>query len=202
MDQTLATEKTFPEPQIESILRGAAALFRRNGYDATSLREIGEAVGLSKAGVYHYFSSKEDILEAVAARAITVLFAQLEEALSVDSSPIQVLRELVRGRVRTIAEEQDIMAVFWQELPTLSDELQADLRSRLREYRGAVRTVVENGIRSGDLREDVDPHLVTLGLDGITGWCYLWFRPTGRLSAEDVGEAFWTFLWQGLQPPD
>lgn len=198
----MATEQTFQEPQVESILRGAAALFRRNGYDATSLREIGEAVGLSKAGIYHYFSSKEHILEAVAERAITVLFAQLEEALTADSSPIQVLRELVRGRVRTISEEQDIMAVFWQELPTLSDELQEDLRSRLRAYRGAIRTVVENGIGSGDLRKDVDPQLVTLGLDGITGWCYLWFRPTGRLSADDVGDAFWTLLWQGLRPPD
>lgn len=195
----MRTEDPGEESNTEAILRSAAALFRSHRYDATSLRQIAEAVGLSKAGLYHYFSSKEQILELIAARAVTVLAKQLDEALST-GPPVEVLRQVVLGRVRTIAENQNIMAVFWQELPTLSDDLKSDLQGRLRRYRKTIRTVVEKGIRSGDISDDVDPHLVTLGLDGITGWCYLWFRPDGRLSAEEIGEAFWALLWQGLEP--
>jgi AcrR family transcriptional regulator len=179
----------------EEIVRSAAALFRRRGYASASLRDVAAAVGLSKAGLYHHFASKERILEAVYERAVDVLEAGLRDVLALRGTETR-LRGLVTGRVRAIADEQDVMTVYWQERPWIAPEILSRLEGRLREYRHTILELIEAGRREGALRPDLDPHILMLGLDGMTGWLHLWYRP-GRLSVEEIGEQLWRLAWRG-----
>jgi AcrR family transcriptional regulator len=181
------------------IVRSAAALFRTRGYANTSLRDVAQAVGLSKAGVYHHFSSKEKILEAVYDRAADVLAAGLRQVLTVEGTESR-LRQLIVGRARAIADEQDVMTVFWQERPWVAPEILSGLDRRLREYRHTILKLIQQGQSEGILREDLDPHVLMLGLDGMTGWLYLWYRP-GRLSIEEIGDQLWRLGWAGAAAP-
>jgi AcrR family transcriptional regulator len=183
----------------EQIVRSSAALFRTRGYANTSLRDVALAVGLSKAGVYHHFPSKEKILEAVYDRAVDVLAAGLRQVLTVDGTEHR-LRELIVGRARAIADEQDVMTVFWQERPWIAPEILSGLGRRLREYRHAILELIQQGQREGVLREDLDPHVLMLGLDGMTGWLYLWYRP-GRLTIDEIGDQLWRLGWAGAAAP-
>ena len=176
-------------------MRSAAALFRRRGYASASLRDVAAAVGLSKAGLYHHFASKERILEAVYERAVDVLEAGLRDVLALRGTETR-LRGLVTGRVRAIADEQDVMTVYWQERPWIAPEILSRLEGRLREYRHTILELIEAGRREGALRPDLDPHILMLGLDGMTGWLHLWYRP-GRLSVEEIGEQLWRLAWRG-----
>jgi TetR/AcrR family transcriptional regulator, cholesterol catabolism regulator len=182
----------------DQVVRSAAALFRRDGFASTSLRDLAAAVGLSKAGLYHHFTSKDRILEAVYERALEVLEAGLAEVLGMEGTEVR-LRALVVGRVRAIAEEQDVMTVFWQERPWIAPGILSRLEDRLREYRQAILELIERGQREGVLRQDLDAHILMLGLDGMTGWLYLWYRP-GRLSTDEIGDQLWRLGWAGMRP--
>lgn len=183
----------------DEIVRAAAALFRERGYAMASLRDVAASVGMSKAGLYHHFASKDKILEAVYERAVDVLEAGLREVQAAEGTEAR-LRALIVGRVRDIAEEQDVMTVFWQERPWIAPEILAGLERRLHEYRRAILELVEAGQRDGVLSRDLDPHILLLGLDGMTGWLYLWYRP-GRLSVEEIGDQLWRLGWSGVRGP-
>lgn len=181
----------------DAIVRSAAALFRERGYASASLRDVAAAVGLSKAGLYHHFPSKEKILEAVYERAVDVLEAGLRDVMAVDGTEAR-LRALITGRASAIADEQDVMTVYWQERPWIAPDILSGLELRLRAYRRTIMGLIEAGQREGVLREDLDPHVLMLGLDGMTGWMYLWYRP-GRLSAAEIGEQLWRLGWSGVR---
>lgn len=173
----------------------AASLFRERGYATSSLRDVASAVGMSKSGLYHHFASKDELLEAVYERAVGVLETGLREVLAVEGTEKR-LRALIAGRVRDIADEQDVMTVFWQERPAMAPETRTSLELRLREYRQAILELVTVGQREAVLRDDLDPHILMLGLDGMTGWLYLWYKP-GRLSVEEIGDQLWRLGWSG-----
>lgn len=181
------------------ILGQAASLFRSNGYKSTSLGEIAQAVGRSKAGLYHYFPSKEDILVGIAHAAIDSLIEQLNGALSKNISLEEQLKELVVGRVEVIAQEQDAMATFWQERTSLPEDLYGGLVQRMSAYLDEILTLLGKCQKSGIIQRDQDIQMVMLALIGMTGWSYLWYRPGGRLSAREIGEAFWCVFWEGVR---
>jgi AcrR family transcriptional regulator len=181
----------------DQVVRSAAALFRQHGFASTSLRDVAAAVGLSKAGLYHHFTSKDRILEAVYKRALDVLEGGLVQVLGLEGTEVR-LHALVTGRVRAIAEEQDVMTVFWQERPWIAPDILSRLERRLRGYRHTVLELIERGQREGVLRQDLDPHILMLGLDGMTGWLYLWYRP-GRLSTDEIGDQLWRLGWTGIR---
>lgn len=182
----------------DRIVRSAARLFRERGYAATSLRDVATDVGMSKAGLYHHFASKDRLLEQVCERAVAVLEADLREVLAVPGTKARI-RTLVVRRVRTIACEQDVMTVFWQERPRIPAEVFSTLECRLRKYRKGLLGLMEQGQREGVVRSDLDPYLLMVGLDGMTGWLYLWYREGGRLSIDQIAAQLWELGWSGVR---
>lgn len=71
------TRKNNPKQAIENIITISAKLFAEKGYDKTSMQDIADAVGMSKGGIFHHFSSKEDIFNAVMERQ----FEQITETV-------------------------------------------------------------------------------------------------------------------------
>ena len=189
------------EPVPARILRAAAGLFRAQGYAVTTMRDIADAVGLSKAGLYHHYSRKEDLLNDVAEGGTQALMAQLRAVQAVDLDPVAKLREFVRTRMATIADYQDMLTVIWQERPIIDQATFAKIAQQLEDYRSGVADLIEEARAAGGLREDVDVHLLMLAIDGVTGWSYLWMRPGQRYSPTEIGERFWDFLYAGVGYP-
>lgn len=185
-----------------AIVKIASSFFSSHGYTSTSIRQIAEAAGLSKAGLYHHFATKEAILEEIADHAIEALMAHLSRALSTPGTIEDRLRELVIGRVEVIAENHDALKIFWQERGLIPPQKNAELDERMRSYHDEVFSLIEEGQRTGVVRPDLDPHMAMLGLLGMTGWSYLWYKPSGRLSAREIGGHFWSLLSGGLLDGD
>lgn len=183
----------------QAIVEAAAALFRRQGFATTTMRDIAAAVGLSKAGVYHHYRSKEDLLVDVVEAATDALMRQLAavEARE-DLGPGEKLELFVATRMETIASHQDMLTVVWQERPVIDRETFEALAARLERYRAGVTALVESAQAAGAIRKDVDPHLLMLAIDGVTGWSYLWLRPGHEHSPAEIGEEFWGYLWRGV----
>jgi TetR/AcrR family transcriptional regulator, cholesterol catabolism regulator len=193
--------RTVPEGTPRNILDAAAALFRRQGYQATTMRDIAGAVGLSKAGLYHHFQTKEELLTGIVAAGADALLAQLRAVEGSSLSPAGKLREFLRTRMQTIADYQDILTVIWQERPIIDQDTFATLAKQLESYRAGTASLIEDARRAGVIRADTDTHLLMLAIDGMTGWSYLWMRPGQGYSPSDIGEQFWEFLWRGVETP-
>jgi AcrR family transcriptional regulator len=180
------------------IIDAAARLFCERGFSTVTMQDIGRAVGLSKAGLYHHCPSKDRLLGNIVRLAGELLLRQFETAKSSADSSGQRVRMFVVTRMETIARYQDFFAVIWQERPFINRADFADIVRMAQVYRREVRRLIENGIKDGEIRPEVDPHLLMLAIDGMTGWAYLWYRTKGSQSSREIGEAFWTYLARGI----
>jgi AcrR family transcriptional regulator len=119
-----------PVSKRESLLTHAITLFERNGFEATSLNEIGTAAGVTGPNLYSYFASKADILETATSRGVSALWLLLNRVLRDNDEPAEALCDLVRGYIE-LALERTVLASL-----LLSEQQSVDVvtRNRQREY--------------------------------------------------------------------
>lgn len=101
------TRKNNPKQAIENIITISAKLFTEKGYDKTSMQDIADAVGMSKGGIFHHFSSKEDIFNAVMERQ----FEQITETVKkwLDEMHGLTAKEKLRGLIRRNLMDEKII---------------------------------------------------------------------------------------------
>lgn len=101
------TRKNNPKQAIENIITISAKLFAEKGYDKTSMQDISDAVGMSKGGIFHHFSSKEDIFNAVMERQ----FEQITETVKkwLDEMHGLTAKEKLRGLIRRNLMDEKII---------------------------------------------------------------------------------------------
>lgn len=183
-----------------SILLAAARLFQKKGFANVSMREIADAVELSKAGLYHHCPSKEGLLTGITRLCGELLDQHLESVRNPEASPLSSLQTFVVTRMEVITTHQDLFTVFWQERPLLQGPTFSKLALAAERYRDGIRTIIQDAQKAGDIRKDVDSHLLMLAIDGMTGWACLWYRKSGDQTPQQIGRAFWSYLAKGIVP--
>jgi AcrR family transcriptional regulator len=173
------------DDQRELILARAAALFAHRGYSATSMNEVAQACGLSKATLYHYCRDKYAMLVAITEGHVRRLQAlvQAVEALK-HLAPEARLRELITRIVDEYADAQHAHRVLTEDVKFLDD---AD-RERVI---GIEREIVAGfGRAVAALRPDLKrarmAKPLTMLLFGMINWMFTWLKPDGRLSHAEI----------------
>ena len=172
-------------PRMEELLDIAAGLFNEKGYRATSLAEIGDALGMNKASLYYYVKSKDDLLTRVIYRASQRL-RELAETVAQDiTDPAAALRELIENHCRTILDHPDEFGTVIFQRRYISPTISSEISGRERAYADAVKGLIEKGIASGAFRA-MDASVATqITLDAVNG-ILRWYRPDGRLNRDDA----------------
>ena len=199
-DQHLTVDRYLArDPEIDCrIIDAAASLFRQHGFANVRMQDVGDAVGLSKAGLYHHCPSKDELLADIVRLCGELLAIQLRSVQDSKTSPEEKLRYLVVSRMETILAHQDFFTVIWQERPFINRADFTDMAKRAKAYRNGVRQLIVDAKSAGAIGANVDPHLLMLAIDGMTGWSYLWFRGTGDEKPIQIGQAFWNYISQGV----
>lgn len=159
--------------RVEAILAGAARAFSRNGYAATSMREIAQVTGASLGSIYYHFENKEDILRALICDNFTRVQESLETRLAESSSADDELALFIDNHVRFFADHLDEMRVMSHELDTLGGEAgqqAAELRQRYTRRLLDILGRIRPDLSAGDLR------VQALCLFGMLNWTYRWFH--------------------------
>lgn len=180
------------------IIQAAAKLFRKHGFAGVSMREIAEAVQLSKAGLYHHCPSKEGLLAEMVRVAGELLLEQLDATRKIAGPPRERIHAFLISRLQLVADYRDLFAIVFQERPLLSGASFRDVAKSAQNYRSGVRQLLQEAQKAGELRSDIDIHLLMLAIDGMTGWACLWYRPEGKQGPETIAETFWSFLAHGV----
>lgn len=167
------------DDQREMILDRAAFLFADRGYAATSMNQVAEAVGLSKASLYHYFRDKYSLLVNIAESHVSRLEELVADAELRKLAPEPRLRELVRLIVQEYASAQYAHRVLTEDVKFL----EAEDRKRVLDKE---RVVVEGfaGVVSAlrpDLKAAALAKPLTMLLFGMINWMFTWMKPEGRI---------------------
>ena len=178
------------------LARHAAEQFDAVGYHQTTVADIGEAMGLSKASVYHYFSSKDEILFWIHEDFVDELITRHEARLRTPMPAAQSLLELIGDMLDVVENSRSEVRVFFEHFRELTPEQQAPIRVKRARYQTFVEDVIRRGIETGELR-DLDPRLTTLALFGMCNWAYQWFSPDGPLRSRQLAYFFWDLFLRG-----
>lgn len=184
------------QDQREAILESAAALFARSGYPATSMNQVADACGLSKATLYHYFDDKYALLVSIADSHVSRLQRIVREALAESLAPEAQMRELIARLVEEYADAQDAHRVLTEDVKFLEPEDRERILDKEREVVRGFADVV--GKLRPDLRQATLDTPLTMLLFGMINWLFTWMKPGGRLDYDAIAPIVTDLFLGGL----
>ncbi len=171
-------------------MRHAAREFARRGYDQTTMQDLAASMGLATGALYHYFGSKEELLVAICDQLMEPLLAAAERLLAEDDPPREQLDALVRMWVAHVVTHRDHMLVFEQQRPAIEHgEQWRRIRESRKRFERLVVGVLTRVNAAGGARLG-DPRLSLSALLGMVNYTAQWYRPRGRLSADDIADGY------------
>ncbi len=195
------------EPGItrDRILAEAAQLFRERGYDKTSVKVLGERLGVTAPALYYHFGSKEDILFAYLESGLTSVLERTEEAITGERASDR-LRQLVRtyvlfdlGELPGSREYAAGVYGYFQLVEALPSEQRRQLDKLQRAYLDLIRSIVRDGIDHGEF-DPIDVTAAAFAISGMVMDAFHWFRAGRRLSAEAVADLYAELVVRMLEP--
>ena len=162
--------------KLDAILRQAAAVFCERGYHDASIRDISKATGVSLAGLYYYFQSKEQLLYLIQRHAFQTLLSGARTVIAGPGGPEGRLRALVRLHLTYFLEHPNEMKVLTHEEDALKDEFRREIKAIKKTYYQLCFDQVEALKRARKLGA-LDTRLAVLSLFGMMNWIYTWHNP-------------------------
>ena len=190
------------EERWTDIVERAGAIFYRKGYEATSLQDIADSVGLLKGSIYYYIKTKEDLLYELVSRAQDMFEATLEEDEETARSPAPVrLRAFIGRWMALTSREREWGLVAEREFMRLSRRRLRRVIERRDELSGYVKDIIRQGIGEGAFDPTTDESVGAAAIFELMKTSHLWHRPSGPLSMAELGDWYATFAIRGLGGP-
>jgi AcrR family transcriptional regulator len=172
------------DDQRQAILDQAAQLFARHGYPATSMNQVAEACGLSKATLYHYFRDKYSMLVSIADGHVSHLQSLVQAPPAAGATPRQRLEQLIHRIVATYADAEYAHRVLTEDVRFLEPEDQARVLDKERQVVAVFARAVA-AVRP-ELDEAGLAKPLTMLLFGMINWMFTWMKSDGALTHEDM----------------
>lgn len=189
-----------PNPELRKrILDVALDLFSTKGFDATGVTEIVTTAGVTKGALYHYFTSKDEILFEIYGSVFARELGSLERILAEGQDPEQTLRAIIDDLVITTAGSAKESAVFTRGAHSDSPHWHA-MQDQWRLYQEGVRKVIRDGQDAGLFTTASSAEVVSWTIFGFTNSLHTWYRPEGSKSPADIGAELADLIIAGLKP--
>lgn len=178
---------TDPQSAKGRLMRAAAHLFKSKGYERTTVRELGAAVGIQSGSLFHHFKSKEAILLCVMEETIIINIARMHEALSKAQSAEDKLLALITCELSSIhTDTGEAMGVLVYEWRSLGEDKQKYILQLRDEYESLWLNTIEEGKKEGLITHD--SFILRRLLTGAIGWTTTWYRPDGDITLEALAK--------------
>ena len=172
-------------PRRAQILEKAAHLFCVKGYDSTSMSDIAEAVGITKAGLYYFVEGKEHLLYLITDYGLDLLDETVVKPLGSIEKPRELLRQMIRHHVHMVIHRPREVTIILHERTGLTGEYREKILKRKKAYIELVRNILIQ-LKEQGIAQDIDPTAATFFLLGSMNWIYQWYKEDGRLAEQDL----------------
>ncbi len=190
---------TETSERVRSLLAIGAQIFAEKGYDATSMRDISTAAGVSKALLYHHFVSKDAIYARIAFESTQHLNSFVEARIPADGTAAEKVRAFMVATASFFSQHRAAWIAasnaFWSER---NQHRQDERLARRKAFESRLRALIREGIASGEFR-DVDPaDAGRLILSGVN-WMHRWYDPAKTHTAEEIVERYADIVLNGIR---
>ncbi len=185
------------DEKLQEILKTSAKIFAEKGFHRTSIRDIARAKKMSLAGLYYYFTTKEELLFLIQERCFLTLMQRWEKAVTPDAD--------VRSRIRIFAENHlgfflhnmHEMKVMAHEDESLTGEFQEKILVLKRRYVKILMDLIEE-LRKQDGGKGIEVRVATFSLFGMMNWIYTWYHPKRDLPLVELIDQMLRIYFFGL----
>lgn len=198
-DNTAPTRRGRPGYRREQVLSVAVQLFNDQGYDATSIADIGQRLGLTKSAIYHHFDSKEQLLELALTQALDGLEAVVTQAEQLDADPADRVQHAIRGAVDVLTDRLPYVTLLLRLRGNSAVELAA--LERRRRFDQRVTALIREAMAAGAVRDDIDAAVATRLIFGMINSVVEWYRPDGPVDADRLAFDILAVALGGLARP-
>jgi AcrR family transcriptional regulator len=173
--------------KVDEICRNAAELFSLKGYLNTTLADVAHAARMSKGGIFHYFSTKEELLFLILCRYMDQTLIALREKLASTSSPQQKIRSFVHHHISHYRDNFNESRLILHEHENLPGNYLEVIKTKEKEYTGILVKAIEE-ILGTDSKSQRRAKIAAYSLIGMCNWPYIWYDPSGPVSPEELAE--------------
>lgn len=192
----------------QDILVAAADVLQRNGYEATTMKDIAAEVNLTAASLYHHFKNKDALLLAVLEAGLELVINRLEPIVHSNKPCDQQLREMISIHVVSLTENTAVGAAMVFEIRSLmngtikeDDDYIARRNTfftRRDYFENLYRHVIQKGVDQRVFRA-VDVPIFAKTLLGAHNWVSVWYKPNGRLNGQEIADMMADTFLQSLK---
>jgi len=183
--------------RYNEILDVATELFAKNGYRATSVREIAESVNITKATLYHYFKSKEEILFSILNKVMDEALEELKKISRLNIPPEEKLKNVLKFYSKYYVAKQNDLILLVNELNSLNDEYKKVLVEKEKIYLNLMKSIFRELKQSNKLK-DIPLTVLAFTFFGMVHYTIYWYNPEGPIKANELSEYFVEIFTKGV----
>lgn len=182
----------------QELLKKIADLFYRKGYEKTSIRDISLHLGMTNAGLYHYFKNKQEMLFDIMDYAIEDALVSMRHKLPNIENPEEKIAWIIRSQINFYSENKSQTKVLVHERESLETSYAETIKEKEREYVEFIKQVVKELLH-------MNPHVLitvevaTYCLLGMLNWLVHWYDPAGKVSPDELASNITTLFLKGLK---
>lgn len=183
--------------RLAEVLAYGTQVFYEKGYEGASMRDLSRASGMSLAGLYYYFESKEKLLYLIQRHTFSTIMHMVREKLEAETDPEQRLRIFIENHLDYFLANVKAMKVLSHEDEALKGPLGGEIAAMKREYYRICRGLVDDFKRDRGLN-GISSRMAVLSLFGMMNWIYTWHDPRRDPGASDIANQMSEIFLRGL----
>jgi len=193
---TMPPAATRYDKRLAEILTHATEVFCKKGYEGASMRDLSRASGMSLAGLYYYFESKERLLFLIQKHTFTTIVQQLKGRLEGVEDAEQRVRIFIRNHLEYFLANQAAMKVLSHEAEVLKNGFGSEVAAIKREYYRICVGLLDDLKRDCGLQ--FSTRIAVLSLFGMMNWIYTWHNPRVDADAASIAEEMGNIFLHGV----
>lgn len=185
------------DQKLVHVLKTSAAIFAEKGYHSTSIRDIARDTGMSLAGLYYYFSSKEELLYLIQDYCFSNVIEDCKKLLAGVEDPVSRLRLLIENHLNYFVNNMNEMKVLSHEANSISGDLFRKVNAKKRQYVDLVMSLLSDIAREHEVG-NIDLRVATFSLFGMMNWIYNWYSPRRDVDVEGLSRNIMKIFLSGI----
>ena len=177
----------------KQIIEAARKLIFKHGSEHVTVRRIAHEVGISEAAIYRHFTSKSSILSFLADYIGDLLLSYVTESKEAGGNSLEQLNAILKKQISAVEQKRGISFQVIAEIISLGDKkLNRRVLENIEKYLGNIRDLIAEGIRSGEIRKDIEPEMAAVTLFGvIQGLVNVWTLSNRNFNILSRYESLW-----------
>ncbi|WHZ00546.1 TetR/AcrR family transcriptional regulator [Neobacillus sp. YX16] len=181
----------------QEILRSAAAVLIEKGYQGTTMEEIAAKLLMTKGSMYYYFKNKDDLLYQCHLMIMEICLDGIENVIDSDLTPVEKVRSAIKEHILLATSEKSMFMALSKPNHNFSDDQLKEVLKLRKSYSQYFDRIIHEGIDK-QVFNHVDVRMVRLIILGALNWIQEWYDQNGPQSAEEISEAYASYLLKML----